>query len=55
MAAGIVLSMPVSKWLRKSLGKYADGLCSLGALIVLVLCIIQMAAGDFAPSIYAQF
>lgn len=55
MAAGIVLSMPVSGKVAQRLGKPKELLCSLGALAVLVLCIIQMAAGDFAPSIYAQF
>ena len=57
MGVGIALSMPVSKKLLESprLGKYADRLSYAGALIVLVLCFIKMAAGDFAPSIYAQF
>ena len=35
--------------------RLAEPLSYLGALLVLVLCIIKMAAGDFAPSIYAQF
>ena len=57
MAAGIALSMPVSKKLlaMPRLGKLAEKLSYLGALLVLVLCVIKMAAGDFAPSIYAQF
>jgi len=57
LAAGVTLSMPVSGKLlaMPRLGKLADKLSYLGALVVLVLCIIKMAAGDFAPSIYAQF
>ena len=55
MAAGAALSMPLSQKLAARLGKYADSLSCIGALAVLVLCIIKMAAGNFAPSIYAQF
>lgn len=57
MGVGIALSMPVSKKLLESprLGKCADRLSYAGALIVLALCFIKMVAGDFAPSIYAQF
>ena len=55
MAVGIGLSMPLANKLMLRLGKYAHGLSFLGALAVLMLCIIKMAAGDFAPSIYAQF
>ena len=57
MAVGAALSMPVSQKLlaMPRLGKLADKLSYLGALVVLLLCIIKMAAGDFAPSIYAQF
>ena len=57
MVLGIVFSMPLSKKLRASsrLGSLADRASYPGALVLLVLCIIKMAAGDFAPSIYAQF
>ena len=55
MAAGVALSMPLAKKLMTRLGKYADSLSYLGALALLALCIIKMAAGNFAPSIYAQF
>ena len=55
MAAGVALSMPLSGKLMARLGKHADSLCDIGALAVLALCIIKMAAGNFAPSIYAQF
>lgn len=53
MASGALLSMPLSRKLMKM--RLAEPLSYLGALLVLVLCIIKMAAGDFAPSIYAQF
>ena len=57
LAIGIVLSIPVAKKLVSlpRIGKHLDTLSYVGALVVLVLCIIKMAAGDFAPSIYAQF
>ena len=55
MAAGIVLSTPAVKKLLSRTGKSGEWLSYLGALAVLVICIIKMAAGDFAPSIYAQF
>ena len=55
MAAGVLLSMPLREKLLRRLGKCAHGLSGLAALLVLVLCIIKMAAGNFAPSIYAQF
>jgi alginate O-acetyltransferase complex protein AlgI len=55
MAAGTVFSMPVFQKLVRAMGKSAESLCSIGALVLLVLCMIKMAAGDFAPSIYAQF
>ena len=52
-AAGVLLSTPLPRKLVKI--RPAEPLSYLGALLVLVLCIIKMAAGDFAPSIYAQF
>lgn len=55
MAAGTVFSMPVFQKLVRAMGKSAEALCSIGALVLLVLCMIKMAAGDFTPSIYAQF
>jgi hypothetical protein len=55
MAAGIVLSTPAVKKLLSRTGKSGEWLSYLGALAVLLICIIKMAAGDFAPSIYAQF
>ena len=55
MVLGVILSGPLPKKLLSRMGKAAESLSWLGALAVLVLCIIKMAAGDFAPSIYAQF
>ena len=55
MATGILLSMPLREKLLSRLGRAAHGVSCLGALLLLVLCIIKMAAGNFAPSIYAQF
>ena len=55
MAAGILLSTPVFPKLRARLGESARWLWSVVALVILALCVIKMAAGDFAPSIYAQF
>ena len=55
MAAGVLLSMPLREKLLLRLGKASHGITCLGALLLLVMCIIKMAAGNFAPSIYAQF
>ena len=55
MAAGILCSMPLREKLLPRMGKAAHGISCFAALMVLVLCIIKMAAGNFAPSIYAQF
>ena len=55
MVAGVLLSMPLREKLLPRLGKAAHGVSCIGALLLLVLCIVKMAAGNFAPSIYAQF
>ncbi len=57
LVLGIALSMPISKKLLNApkMGKLMNQLSYIGAAVVLVLCIIKLAAGDFAPSIYAQF
>lgn len=56
LAAGIILSMPVSKKLKDSkAGPVLDKLAYLGVIAVFVLSLLKLAAGDFAPSIYAQF
>ena len=57
LAVGVVLSMPLSRKLLNApkMGKLMESASYMGAALVLVLCIIKLAAGDFAPSIYAQF
>lgn len=56
LVSGIVLSMPVSKKLLDSdAGVILDKLSYIGAILVFVLSLLKLAAGDFAPSIYAQF
>lgn len=57
LVLGIVLSMPVKQALQRSekLRGSWEPLSCIGALLLLVLCMIKLAAGDFAPSIYAGF
>ena len=55
MLLGIVLSMPVREKLVAKMAKYWEPLVSVAALVLFVLCIVKLAAGDFAPSIYAGF
>ncbi len=56
LAVGVVLSMPVSKKLLDSeAGPLFEKLSYIGAIAVFVLSLLKLAAGDFAPSIYAQF
>ena len=56
LATGIVLSMPLSKKLLDSdFGELFEKLAYIGAIAVFALSLLKLAAGDFAPSIYAQF
>ena len=57
LVAGIVISMPISQKLLDSprFGILFDDLSYIGAILVFALSILKLAAGDFAPSIYAQF
>jgi len=56
LITGVVLSMPVSKKLLDSdFGEHLDKLAYIGAIAVFALSLLKLAAGDFAPSIYAQF
>ena len=56
LVTGLVLSMPVSpKLLDSEAGELMDKLAYIGAVVVFVLSVLKLAAGDFAPSIYAQF
>ncbi len=53
---GIVLSMPISQKLMDSDAEsFFEKLSYIGAILVFVLSLLKLAAGDFAPSIYAQF
>ena len=53
LVMGIVLSMPVSKKLSEV--TFLERISYIGAIVVFVLSVLKLAAGDFAPSIYAQF
>ena len=56
LITGVVLSMPVSKKLLDSdFGEHFDKLAYIGAIAVFALSLLKLAAGDFTPSIYAQF
>lgn len=53
---GIVLSIPISQKLMDSDAEsFFEKLSYIGAILVFVLSLLKLAAGDFAPSIYAQF
>ena len=53
LVVGAVLCLPLPAKLTGS--KLWQSLSHLGCLLLLVLCIIALAAGGFAPSIYAGF
>lgn len=56
LVLGIVLSMPVMpKLAAGKLKKGWEPIACVAAMLLFVLCIIKLAAGDFAPSIYAGF
>ena len=57
LVLGLLLSLPVGRWLwnREKLRRVLEPASWLLALGLLVLCVIKLAAGDFAPSIYGQF
>ncbi len=56
LVAGIALSVPVFSWVTAEKGKrLLDGAGWVLTLLLFVICIIKLAAGDFAPSIYASF
>lgn len=55
LVSGIVLSMPVSKKLMRLESPLIENLSYVGAILVFALSLLKLAAGDFAPSIYAQF
>lgn len=53
LVLGVILSMPVGPWLRSK--KLAEPISYGAAALLLVLCIIKLAAGEFTPAIYARF
>ena len=53
LVLGAVLCLPIPEKLTRS--RVWQPLSYLGCLLLLVLCIIALAAGGFAPSIYAGF
>ena len=57
LALGVILSMPVVPKLAGSgkLQKCWEPVACVAALLLLAVCIVKLAAGDFAPSIYAGF
>ena len=56
LIVGIVTCLPLSqKLLNCRFGNVFEWVSYIGALAVFVLSILKLAAGDFAPSIYAQF
>lgn len=55
LALGFVLSIPVGPWLRRRLGAAAEPVSYVLTLVLLVLCLVKLASGNFAPAIYAQF
>lgn len=55
LALGALLSMPVGKWLMRRYGRVLTPVSYVLALVLLVLCMMKLASGNFAPSIYAQF
>ena len=55
LVLGGVLSLPVKPWLQNHLPKWTEPLTYAGCLVLLALCMMKLAAGGFAPFIYAQF
>ena len=55
LVLGGVLSLPVKPWLQKHLPGWTEPLTYAGCLVLLALCMMKLAAGGFAPFIYAQF
>lgn len=55
LVLGSVLSLPVKPWLQKHLPDWTEPLTYAGCLVLLALCMMKLAAGGFAPFIYAQF
>lgn len=55
LVLGVLLSMPVGKYVMSRYGRVLEPVSYVLALVLLVFCIVKLASGNFAPSIYAQF
>ena len=55
LVVGIVLSMPVAKLFKRLPPRWSEPLSLVLTLLLFVLCLLRLASGNFAPSIYAQF
>lgn len=57
LVLGIALSMPLLPYLQRfeKLKKVLEPVSCVAILVLFALCMISLAAGDFAPSIYAGF
>ena len=55
LVLGVLLSMPVGKYVMSRYGRVLEPVSYVLALVLMVLCIVKLASGNFAPSIYAQF
>ena len=55
LVLGVLLSMPVGEYVMSRYGRVLEPVSYVLALVLMVLCIVKLASGNFAPSIYAQF
>ena len=57
LALGVVLSLPVGTWLQRipKAEKWLEPASFVLTVALFVLCLLRLASGNFAPSIYAQF
>ncbi len=57
LVLGVVLSMPVGKLFKKlpDWERWGEPVTMALTLVLFALCILRLASGNFAPSIYAQF
>lgn len=55
LVLGVALSLPMGRLLKNRFGRFLEPASYVLALVLLALCMIKLASGNFAPSIYAQF
>ena len=57
LIAGAVLALPLKGWIESKprLNRVAQPVSYILCVILFVLCVMKLAAGGFAPFIYAQF